>query len=417
MKVLDKEQFKIYRRRYADLLIRFGLNVVEGQVVNISAETTHEDFVLEIVDAAYNAGAKFVNVDLVDPRVLKSRLLNSKDEDLSFVPSFITNKYTSMVDETSANLKIIGSEYPEILADLDPKRINKVRLSQHLAIKYFYDEGIGKSKVHWTVAAAATEGWAKKLFPNLEPSEGCIKLWDHLFKICRVDTEDYLDRWKKHDESLHQRALMLNSLKIESVKFTGPETDLEVFLTRHSKFKGGSDISPREVPFEPNVPTEEVFTTPDARKTRGHVRTTRPFLVNGTLIKDLRLEFENGVIKQFSAEQGEDTFREYISSDDGAKRLGELALVGIDSPIYKSGIIFEEILLDENAACHIAIGSAYKFCVEGGGSMNKDQLKEIGCNESSVHTDMMISSEHVDVVATTFDGKVFSLIEKGKWVV
>jgi len=411
-----EKDFYIKRKRYADLLVRFGLNVMPGQVVNISAESCNRDFAIEVSEAAYKAGAKFVNLDLIDQRILKTRILFSNENDLSYVPTFLSVKYKSLVDDASANLKIIGSEDPEILSDLDPKRLNAVRLNQHIAIKYFYDEGIGKSKVHWTVAAAATEGWAKRLFPSDSAEVGCLKLWNSIFEICRVNDDDYLEHWKKHDLSLHLRAEKLNKLKIKTIYFSGPGTDLQIGLSEIALFKGGSDVGPRGVNFEPNVPTEEVFTTPDYRKTEGYVTTTRPFLVNGRLIKGLRLEFKNGTISSFSSEEGEETFREYISSDEGAKRLGEVALVGIDSPVYKSGIVFEEILFDENAACHIAIGSAYKFCLKDGANLKSEELEIIGCNESTVHTDMMISSESVNVSALTYDGNKIVLIENGMWV-
>lgn len=408
-------EFLIKRKRYAELLVRFGLNVVPGQVVNISAEACSREFALEVVDAAYLAGAKYVNLDLVDQRSSRSRILHSKAEDLSYVPPFLPIKYKSLVDDASANLKIIGSEDPEILSDLDPKKLNAVRLNQHLAIKYFYDEGIGKSKVHWTVAAAATLGWAVKLFPNESVESALSKLWNAIYDICRVNTPDFLELWRTHDAKLHLRAQKLNELKIKKVHFAGPGTDFTVVLSNKALFKGGSDVGPRGVNFEPNVPTEEVFTTPDYRMTEGHVSATRPFLVNGRLIKGLKMVFEKGSITSFTAEEGEETFREYIASDAGAVRLGELALVGIDSPVYQSGIVFEEILFDENAACHIAIGSAYKFCLQNGPQMTKEELEEIGCNESSVHTDMMISSEQVDVTAECFDGTKLTLIEKGVW--
>jgi aminopeptidase len=414
---MTQEEFLKKRRWYAELLVRFGLNVQDGQLVNISAEACNRDFALEVVEAAYQAGAKYVHLELGDPRVLKTRILSSKEEDLAYVPEYISIKYKELVDEKAANLKIIGSESPEILSDLPPKRVNDVRLHQFLALKYFYDEGIGKSGVHWTVAAASTPAWGKKLFPEMEESEAEMKLWEHIFTICRLEDEHFLDRWSQHDKILHDRASQLNALKIKSVHFSGPDTDLTVELSPKAIFKGGSDVGPRGVNFEPNIPTEEVFTTPDYRATQGKVRTTRPFLVNGTLIKGLSLEFKDGVISDFSAEEGESTFREYISSDPGAKRLGELALVGIDSPVYQSGVVFEEILFDENAACHIAIGRAYKFCVENGPDLSENELEETGCNESSVHTDMMISSEQVDVRATAYDGTEIMLIKQGKWVI
>lgn len=414
---MTQDEFTKKRKWYAELLVKFGLNVQEGQLVNISSEAINRDFAIEVVEAAYQAGAKYVNLEIGDPRVLKTRIVASKEENLSYVPPYLTQKYNELVDEKAANLKIIGSESPEILSTLPPKKVNNVRLANFLALKYFYDEGIGKSGVHWTVAAASTKAWGKKIFPELEESEAEMKLWEHIFNICRLEDRNFLSRWYEHDEKLHKRAKFLNSLKIKEVHFKGPGTDLKVGLSEKALFKGGSDTGPRGVNFEPNVPTEEVFTTPDYRVTNGVVKTTRPFLVNGTLITDLEMKFENGVITDFSAKEGEATFREYISSDAGAKRLGELALVGIDSPVFKSGVVFEEILFDENAACHIAIGRAYKFCVEDGPNMSEEEMEKFGVNESSVHTDMMISSEEVDVTALTYDGKTIDLLKKGTWVI
>jgi aminopeptidase len=282
-------------------------------------------------------------------------------------------------------------------------------------VKRFYDEGIGKSLVQWSVAAGATTGWAKKLFPELSDDEALEKLWDILFAICRVDNPNYLDLWKAHNANLHRRAKALSELGVERLHFTGPGTDLVVGLSNAAIFKGGTDASPSGVSFEPNIPTEECFTTPDYRMTEGRVSATRPVYINGKLVEGLTMTFKEGEIVDFSAEAGAATFEEYISSDEGARRLGEVALVGIDSPIYQSGLVFQEILLDENAACHIAIGSAYKFCLKDGERLDEDELRSLGCNESCVHCDIMISSEEVSVAATGFDGSEYPVLVNGQW--
>lgn len=402
---------------YAKLLINHGLNVQKGQIVNISSEAIHRELAILAAEEAYKAGAKHVNLDLVDARMTRLRILNSLDENLDYVSPYTSHKYKEILDTNGANLAIRGSEDPDILADLDTKKVNKLRMAGHKAIKFFYEEGIGKSKVHWTVANGASEGWAKKVFPGLEAKEATEKLWDEIFKATRADQENCLELWKEHNDKLHSRANLLNELNIETLHFSGPGTDFNVGLSQLALFKGGGDLSPRGVEFEPNIPTEEVFTTPDKRKVNGKVKTTRPFLINGVLIENLELEFKDGKIASFSASAGEETFKEYTSSDEGASFLGEVALVGIDSPIFKSGLIFQNILYDENAACHIAVGSAYKFCIKGVESLSKEKIEEIGCNESSVHTDMMISDESVNVIAKCYDGKEVKLIEGGSWVV
>ncbi|MCA8959172.1 MAG: aminopeptidase [Planctomycetes bacterium] len=402
---------------YADLIVRHGLNVQPGQVVNIGAEVIHRDLVVAIVEAAYACGAKLVDVDLTDARVFKTRLERAGEADLDFVPRYITERYKDIVETTGANLKIIGSEDPDVLSQLDPKRVNRARVAAHKAVRHFYDEGIAKSRVHWTVASAATPAWGKKVFPELSPEEAHLRLWDEIFRICRADQPNCVELWKEHNAELHARARHVTELGIRELHFTGPGTDLVVGLSPKAVFRGGSDRSPRGVDFEPNLPTEEVFTTPDYRATRGHVRATRPFLVSGKLVEELEMVFENGVLSSFRAKSGAEALEEYVNSDEGGRRLGEVALVGIDSPVYRSGRVFQEILLDENAACHIAVGQAYKFCLDGGESMTAEELTAIGCNESSVHTDMMISSEEVDVVAHTFDGRSVPLIRNGEWAI
>lgn len=403
--------------RYAELIVTHGLNVQKGQLVNLTGEVVHRDLLQRLVKAAYKRGAKYVHVDIIDPWLTRQRLLESKSEDyLTFVPDFIPARFNEILDSQGASLRLVGSEEPDCLADLDPGKMNKMQLSIRQSLKKYYQEGVGKSKIHWTVAAAATPKWGKKIFPELPEEEACQALWRELFRICRVDKSNYLELWAAHDDLLQKRATLLTNLKIEKLHFTGPGTDLYVYLSPKAVFKGGGDVGPYGVHFEPNIPTEECFTTPDARKTEGKVRVTRPFLVNGTLIQGLELTFKDGYIVDFKAVEGAAAFEAYIESDSNAKRLGEVALVGTDSPIYQSGRVFEEILLDENAACHIAVGFAYKFCIAGGDLMSMEELEAIGCNDSHVHTDMMISSEHVDVEAETYDGKKIMLIRQGKWV-
>lgn len=405
----------LFLERYARLLVKHGANVQAGQIVNISAEVIHRDFAYMVAQEAYRAGAASVILDLAEPRLQKFKLDSVKQEFLGVVPNHVPAKYQQILDDGGATIKIIGPEYPLLLADVAPKRVNEERKAFYQAVKSFYEEGIGKSRVHWTIGAAATPGWGQRVFPELSPDKAEDALWNAIFAIVRVDRPDYLEVWKSHNETLHRRARALNDLEIEKLHFVGPGTDLTVSLDKRARFKGGTDIGPHGEPFEPNIPTEECFTTPDCRKTSGVVRATRPFLVNGVLIEGLTMTFENGEIASFDASKGRETFEEYLSSDPGARRLGEVALVGIDSPVFKSGRVFEEILFDENAACHIAVGSAYKFCLDGGSDLSKAELGEIGCNESSVHTDMMISDEHVSVTAHTYAGEEIRLIENGEW--
>jgi aminopeptidase len=398
-------------------LILHGLNVQPGQVVNITAELFHREFVEKLVKAAYKRGAKYVNVDFIDPELARLRVLESQDDDyLTHVPRFIPIKYDDFVEEGAAILRLAGSEDPDSMVDLPPNKVHAMQTSLRQSLKRYYTEGVGKSKIQWTVAAAATPKWAKKVFPELDEDAAYKALWEAIFSICRADQKDCIEAWEKHQKILQERAKKLTDLKIKELHFIGPDTDLKVFLSPKAIFKAGGDKTSRGVAFEANIPTEECFTTPDCRYTTGKVRVTRPVPVNGTVVRDLQLEFQNGEITHFTATEGAKAIEVYLSSDPGAKRLGELALVGIDSPIYQSGRFFEEILYDENAACHIALGFAYRFCLDQGAQMTPDELQEVGCNDSHVHTDFMISSEHVDVTATTYSGETISLIEKGSFV-
>lgn len=401
--------------RYADLLVTHGVNVQPGQVLLITAEAAVRDFAVRVVDAAYRRGVKYVQLDLIDGRAGRSRFLHSEDENLDFVPDYVTARFNELVDKNAATLRLVGSEDPDLLSDLDPAKLNRARVASYQAAKRFYDDGIGRGRVHWTVAAAATEGWGKKVFPHLSRLEAKQRLWEEIIRLVRADQPNCLEVWDQHNEKLHERAKKLTEMKVSELHFSGAGTDLRVGLSEKAIFRGGTDIGPYGVPFEPNIPTEEVFTTPDWRRTTGRVRVTRPFLVNGQLIEDLKLEFSEGRVTEIKASSGKETLAAYIASDEGASRLGEVALVGIDSPVFQSGLVFQEILFDENAACHIAVGSAYKSCLEEGEDLNPDQLAEVGCNESSAHTDMMISDEQVDVVARTYSGDQVTLLEQGVW--
>lgn len=404
-------------KQYATLIVKHGANVQKGQDVYIAGEVIHRDFITLIVKEAYRAGARIVTTDLIDPYHSKIRLLDSASDDyLTRVPEYVPFKAEQMIADQAATIRILGSEDPDLLSEMDPQKINRQQLSVRKKLKRFYEEGIGHSKVQWTIAAASTPKWANKVFPELNEAEAHEMLWKDIFSICRADKPDCLDLWKKHNSTLQKRAQKLTDLKIDSLHFTGPGTDLRVGLSQKAKFKGGASNGPRGVEFEPNLPTEEVFTTPDCRKTEGFVQTTRPFLINGKMIRGLKLEFKKGEIVSFDADEGKDTFQEYINSDAGANRLGEVALVGIDSPIYQTDRVYEEILFDENAACHIAVGFAYHFCIEGSADMSIEELQDVGCNESAVHTDMMISSEEVDVKGKLSSGEEISLISKGRWV-
>jgi len=409
--------FEEQLKTYANLIVSHGMNVQKGQDVYLSGEVIHRDFITLLLETCYMKGARYVHIDLTDPHHFRTKILETqKKDDLSYVPEWIAQKADHLVAEHGASCRILGSEEPDLYEGLDPAKINQAQVAVKKKLANFYKLGIGQSKVQWTIAACPTLKWAKKVFPDLSEKEGYQKLWADILKMCRADRPDCLDLWKVHNTKLQKRAKELTAMKIKTLHFTGPGTDLKVGLSNRAIFKGGGDLSPRGVEYEPNIPTEEVFTTPDFHRTEGIAKATRPFLINGTMIKGLTLEFKEGKIVNFSAQSGEETFREYIASDEGACRLGEVALVGTDSPIFQSGRIYEEILFDENAACHIAVGFAYHFCIKDAPSLSTEELHKYGVNSSCVHTDMMISSPEVSVDALLQNGDKIPLIVKGRWV-
>lgn len=405
---------QILQERYANLILKRGINIQKGGIVYITCEAYGRDFATLLAKKAYELGAKYVSLDLVDERVVKYRLQYSNDDGLTFVPDYLKVKLDEMVDKKISRIYIICPEDPDIIKDEDPKKINLMNYTaSKVAGKRFREEGIGQNKIAWNISAIATPLWGKKVFPSLKPQEAESALWDAIFKICLIDKENYLEVWDERNKKIKQRAKKLNEMKPKEFHFVGPNTDFYVGLHERAFFSGGSEFTKDNIEFEPNIPSEEIFTTPDYRTVRGTVAATRPLLINGKLVKDLVITFKDGEVVDYDASEGKENFAEYIKSDEGSKRLGELALVDIYSPIYQSGHIFEEILFDENAACHIALGDGFQFCIKDSENMTPEELKEIGFNKSSFHKDIMISSEKVDVFATLRDGSEIQIIKKG----
>ena len=403
--------------RYADLILTHGVSLKKDDILNIAVECIGRDFAVLLTKKAYEMGAKAVYVDLIDSRIGKLRINKSKEENLSFVLDYEAKKYDEFVDKRIANIRLICPEDPDILNDEDPKRITKLSLARNKAAKRFYEEGIGQSKMKWCIAAMSSPKWGKKVFPTLTEKEAEKALWEDIFKICMVDKEDCLELWTKRDKAIKERVKKLQAFKVKELHFVGPETDLYIGLSPKAKFGGGSERTDTGIDFEPNIPSEEIFTTPDYRTVRGTVKATRPVLISGKQVKGLKMTFTDGVVTDFDATEGKENFASYIKGDTGSSRLGEVALVSTDSPIFQSGHIFEEILFDENAACHIALGNGFEFCIEGSDNMTEEELANEGFNKSSFHTDIMISSPEVDVIAETRDGKNIPIIEKGKFVI
>jgi aminopeptidase len=322
-----------------------------------------------------------------------------------------------LVEEDWAMIVLVGTEDPYILASLDPERNTKAVKAVAEAAKPFR-KAIQNNTIQWTVVFAPTEILAGKIM-NMSPSPEAIdRLWKVLTPILHLDDDDPSATWIKSGENLKRRASVLNTLKLKEVYFKGPGTDLKIVLSQKTVWKGGSSVSEKGIEFSPNIPTEEVFTAPDFRETEGRVRITRSVFVPaiGKMIEGAWLEFSAGKVTDYGADKGRDVLDQYLAIDPAAAYLGELALVDSSSPIFKSGKIFYNILFDENASCHIALGSAYPGCYEGGGKMSDDELKANGINVSNLHTDFMIGSPDVDVTGKTWDGRKIDIIINGEFV-
>jgi aminopeptidase len=399
--------------KYAELAVKVGVNVQKAQKLVINATLDSAELVRLVVKQAYEVGAKDVVVNWNDDAVSRTKYDLAPDEVFTEYPEWRAKETEDMASKGAAFMSIISTS-PDLLKGVSPERIATYQKAAGKALAN-YRKMIQSDKVSWTVIAAASPAWAAKVFPN-EPAENQVTmLWDAIFKATRVDTENPVEAWKKHDENLHEKVHYLNEKHYAKLHYQAPGTDLTIELPKNHLWVGAGSINEQGNEFMANMPTEEVFTVPFKTGINGTVSSTKPLSYGGNIIDRFSLTFENGKIVDVKAEEGEEILRHLVETDEGSHYLGEVALVPYNSPISQSNILFFNTLFDENASNHLAIGSAYAFCIEGGKKMSSDELKENGLNESITHVDFMIGSEQMDIDGITADGKAEAVFRGGNW--
>ncbi len=399
--------------RYAQLTVRAGLNITPGQQLLITAPLEAVELVRRITHHAYKAGCTLVTCMYSDEEATLSRYEQAIDPSFDTAPAWLFNGMAEAFRGGAARLAIIG-ENPALLAGQDPEKVARANKARSIAYKPAI-ELITTAAINWCVISCATPALAQSVFPGLPPAEALEKLWAAIFKCTRADLADPVGAWEKHSAALRARTDFLNARRYSALKYTAPGTDFTLGLVDGHIWKGGASKAKNGVIYNANIPTEEVFTMPHRERAEGWVTATKPLSYSGTFIDGIRVRFEKGRIVEAHAAKGEDVFRKMIESDEGAARLGEVALVPHSSPISASGIVFNETLFDENAACHIAVGQCYSTNLDGAEKMSKDQLLARGANTSMIHVDWMIGSGEMDIDGVFADGRTEPLMRKGEW--
>jgi aminopeptidase len=406
--------------RYAALAIRGGLNLRPGQRLLIvgplasgGVSLDAAPFVRELTAAAYRAGASMVEAIWGDEPLQRVRFRLAPRDSFGVFSRWLPHALEEHVAAGDAVLSLYAND-PDYLQDEDRALIGAVQQATARAVHPFR-ERIGRNDTNWSVVAAAVPGWATKVFPDHAPADAVDSLWQVIGRLCRLDHADPVAAWRAHLDHLVRRRDLLNTRRYTALRYSGPGTDLTIGLPDGHEWVSGLSTSRNGILFAPNVPTEEVFTLPHKDRVDGVVSSSKPLSYGGTIIEDFRLEFAAGRVVAVQARSGEDVLKQLVSTDPGAARLGELALVPHSSPISQSGVLFFNTLFDENAASHLALGAAYKFTMAGGEDMTDEAFGEAGGNRSATHVDFMIGSGELDVDGVRLGGSAEPLMRKGEW--
>ena len=400
-------------RNYAKLIVHVGVNVQKGQRVLLRSAVESASLARLVVEEAYKAGASYVDTIWNDDAVTLARFQHAPDGTFEIFPDWYADAMINAANRGDAIISIRSSD-PELLAGQDEEKVALVERVQRAELRAF-SERIMDSSISWTLVSAPIPGWANKVFPDDDPQTQLSKLWDAVFKAVRADTKDPVGEWQTHLKVLEDRRAYLNNKQFHALKYTGPGTDLTVGLADNHVWLGGVQPTKDGVIYVANLPTEEVFTMPHRARVDGVIKNSLPLSYTGTLIDDFELTFENGKVVKARAGKGEKTLKRLLESDEGASRLGEVALVPHSSPISQTGTLFYNTLYDENAASHLALGRAYRFTIEGGSDMSADEAEAHGANDSLSHVDFMVGSNELDIDGVHKDGTTEPVMRKGEW--
>lgn len=399
--------------KLAQVAVHTGLGLAPGQSLLMTAPITALPLVRAITEHAYKAGAHLVTTIYSDEATTLSRFRNAPHGAFDTAADWLFEGMAKAFDGNTARLAIAGDN-PMMLAEEDPEKVARANKATSIAYKPAIQR-ITTFATNWNIVAYPSAKWAQLVFPGLPEDEAVTKLADAIFAASRVDRDDPVAEWAAHNADIHARRDWLNAQNFRDLHFIAPGTDLVVGLADGHAWKGGASKAKNGITCNPNIPTEEVFTTPHARRVNGTVRATKPLSHQGTLIENIEMTFRDGVAVEVTASKGGEVWNKVLDTDEGGRRIGEVALVPHSSPISQSGILFYNTLFDENAACHIAMGQCYSECFVDGDKLSEAEIKERGGNSSLIHIDWMIGSGEMDIDGIRDDGTRVPVFRKGEW--
>ncbi len=404
-------------KKLARLAVRVGANVQKDQVVILRANLDSKDLAKEIVSEAYLAGAKKVIVEWNYEHVSKLDYIYMSDDTLKDIPDYVVSRARYQVDSKACFISI-SSPMPGLFAEVDPMKFQIAAVASQEKLSFVREHLMG-NQVQWTIVSAANQMWANKVFPNLKDEEALKALWKAIYDASRVYYENDIEKeWNTHNENLKNRSDILNRYNFKELHFKNSlGTDLIVGLVEDHIWVGGGEVAANGVYFNPNIPTEEIFTMPHKFMTQGKVVATKPLNYSGKLIEDFYLVFKDGKVVEYDAKKEKETLKNILTFDDNSSYIGEIALIGDNSPINNTGILFYNTLFDENASCHMALGRAYPMNIKGGIGADIKELEKKGYNNSNVHVDFMFGSPDLEITGTTYDGEKIKVFEKGNFII